>query len=67
MHRYKPCSLANTSVFARITSIRLIFCVGVSNPFSTVNGATTACFRIRSVTDSRWFTRVIAKAIAMSS
>lgn len=37
-----PCNFAITSTFARMTSIRLIFCVGVSSPFSTVNGSTTA-------------------------
>ena len=38
-----------------------------SRPLSTVNGATTACLRMRSVTDSRWFTRVTASAADTSS
>lgn len=50
--RYR-CSVARTSAFARIASIRRIFWVGVNRPFSTVNGSTMACRRIRSMTDRR--------------
>src|SRR5580693_6797008 len=61
------CSVATTSAWARSTSIRLIFCVGVSRPFSSVNGSTIACLRIRSVTDSRMFARDTARATAIES
>ena len=65
--RFHACSRASVSAWARSTSRRRIFWVGVSRPFSTVNGGTSACRRTRSVTERRRFTRVTAAATAAAS